>query len=60
MAVERQALHADYWQRTLTGIATVLGRLAYLASLRNVNTGTYEHFGLAEKVGVDDVDRLIR
>jgi hypothetical protein len=60
MAVDRQAILAASWQRTLTGIATVLGRLAYLASLRNVNTGTYEHFGLAEKVGVDDVDRLIR
>jgi hypothetical protein len=34
--------------------------MAYLASLRNSNTGTYEHFGLAQKVGAGDVDRLLR
>jgi len=48
------------WRRTLAGIETLLGRLAYLASLRNVNTGTYEHFGLSERVGAGETDRLIR
>jgi hypothetical protein len=38
----------------------MLGRLSYLATLRNTNTGTYEHFGLAERVGALDADRLIR
>ena len=60
MAVDRQGILAESWQRTLGGIATVLGRLAYLSSLRNLNTGTYEHFGLAERVGADEVDRVIR
>jgi hypothetical protein len=31
-----------------------------LASLRNVNTGSYEHFGLAQKLGGDEVDRILR
>jgi len=60
MVGDRQAVLAESWRRTLGGIGTVLGRLAYLASLRNVNTGTYEHFGLADRVGASEVDTLIR
>jgi hypothetical protein len=51
---------AESWRRTLEGIPTFLGRLAYLASLRNSNKGTYEHFGLAQRVGEAAVDRLLR
>jgi hypothetical protein len=60
MANDRQAVLAESWRRTLGAINTLLGRLAYLASLRNANTGAYEHFGLAERVGAGEVDRLIR
>lgn len=60
MAGDKQAILAESWRRTIEGIDTLLGRLGYLASLRNVNTGTYEHFGLAERVGADEVDRVIR
>jgi hypothetical protein len=60
MASDRQLVIEESWRRTLGKIETVLGRLAYLASLRNVNTGAYEHFGLAERVGANEVDRLIR
>jgi hypothetical protein len=60
MGGDRQAILAESWRRTLNGIATPLGRLAYLASLRNANTGSYEHFGLSERVGAGEVDRLIR
>ena len=60
MSNDRQAMLEESWRRTVGGINTVLGRLAYLSSLRNVNTGAYEHFGLAERVGAGDVDRLIR
>ena len=56
----RDAVLAESWRRTLAGIPTILGRLAYLASLRNTNTGTYEHFGLAQRVGAAEVDRLLR
>jgi hypothetical protein len=34
--------------------------MAYLASLRNANTGTYEHFGLSQRIGATEVDRLLR
>ena len=51
---------ADSWRRTLSGISTRLGRLEYLASLRNAHSGLYEHFGLAQRVGAEKADDLIR
>ncbi|MEP6716880.1 MAG: hypothetical protein ABJC09_15015 [Terriglobia bacterium] len=60
MSPEKEAALEDSWRRTLARIPTVLGRLAYMASLRNTNTGQYEHFGLAQRIGSADVDRLIR
>lgn len=56
----REAAIAESWQRTLSGIPTTIGRLAYLASLRNANTGAYEHFGLMQRIGEGEVDRLLR
>ena len=58
--LQREAAIAESWQRTLSAIPTVIGRVAYLSSLRNVNTGSYEHFGLAQRVGSDEVDRILR
>lgn len=49
-AYERGAA-PDLWRRTLSQLPTAFGRLVYLASLRNSNTGTYEHFGLAQAYG---------
>ncbi|HWF11140.1 MAG TPA: hypothetical protein VG297_21875 [Bryobacteraceae bacterium] len=60
MNANREAAVAESWQRTLSSIATVLGRIAYLSSLRNANSGSYEHFGLAQRIGVDEVDRILR
>ena len=60
MPSDRQATIAESWRKTLAGIESPLGRLAYLASLRNQNKGTYEHFGLAERIGEDETDNLIR
>ena len=51
---------AESWDRTLHGIPTVLGRLQWLASLRNANTGAYEHFGLAQRTSSAEVNRLVR
>jgi hypothetical protein len=56
----REAAIAESWQRTLSTIPTVIGRVAYVSSLRNVNKGTYEHFGLAQRIGEVEVDRVIR
>jgi len=60
MTPNREAVVSESWQRTLAGIPTHLGRLAYLASLRNANTGVYEHFGLAQRIGTQEVDKLLR
>ena len=36
-----------FWQQTLAHVPSAYGKLVYLASLRNPDTGRYEHFGLA-------------
>ncbi|MDP9115300.1 MAG: hypothetical protein M3O20_16675, partial [Acidobacteriota bacterium] len=48
--LERDAL-ADLWKHTLSQIPTVYGRLVYLASLRDPNSGTYRHHGLSASFG---------
>ena len=58
--VNREDAAADSWRRTLAGVPTVIGRIAYLASLRNMHTGHYEHVGLSQRIGDDGADRLIR
>lgn len=44
-ALERSAA-ADLFKHTLSRIPTVYGRLSYLASLRDSNSGVYRHHGL--------------
>lgn len=41
-------------------IPTVFGRLRHVASLRDGNTGKYRHAGLAQRVGEDSTDQLLR
>jgi hypothetical protein len=60
VSANREAAAAESWQRTLSAIPTLIGRVAYLSSLRNAHTGSYEHFGLAQRVGEDEVDRILR
>jgi hypothetical protein len=55
-----ESVAAETWQRTLSTIPTIFGRVAYLASLRNVNKGCYEHFGLAQRIGEAEADRILR
>jgi hypothetical protein len=38
---------SDLWRNTLSQIPSVFGRLMFLTSLRNLNSGRYEHHGLA-------------
>ena len=59
LKLERGAA-ADLWRNTLSQIPTTFGRLVYLSSLRDSNTGTYEHFGLAQVFGAKDADRTLR
>src|SRR5579864_3779020 len=51
---------SDLWRNTLSQIPSVLGRLVYLASLRNSNSGRYEHHGLALVFGEDEANRALK
>ncbi len=51
---------ADLWRRTLSQIPTLFGRLAYLASLREPNSGAYRHYGLAQRFSDEDADNTLR
>ena len=51
---------SDLWRNTLSQIPSTLGRLVYLASLRNPNSGRYEHHGLALVFGEDDANKALK
>lgn len=51
--LERSA-RADVFKNTLSRIPTVFGRLAYLASLRDPDSGVYRHHGLSAIFGRDE------
>ncbi len=57
--LERSAA-VDLWKRTLSGIPTAYGRLTYLASLRDPNSGIYRHHGLAATFGREESTRALR
>lgn len=50
----------DLWRRTLAQIPSTYGRIVYLTSLRNVNTGRYEHHGLTLLFGEVAADAALR
>ena len=51
--LERNAL-ADLWKHTLSQIPSTYGRLYYLASLRDANSGAYRHHGLSAAFGREE------
>jgi hypothetical protein len=51
---------SDLWRNTLSQIPTVFGQLVYLASLRNLDTGAYEHHGLSLIFGEEEANRALR
>jgi len=57
--LERSAL-ADLWKNTLSRIPSTYGRLTYLASLRDANSGVYRHHGLASLFGRDQSAQALR
>ena len=42
---------SDLWRNTLSRIPTTFGRLVFLSTLRDSNTGIYTHHGFAQRVG---------
>jgi len=51
---------AELWRQTLSQIPSLFGRLVYLSSLRNANSGIYEHFGFSQRFTVSEADRTMR
>jgi hypothetical protein len=57
--LERSA-GADLFKHTVSKIPTVFGRLAYLASLRDANSGIYRHHGLVATFGREESRKALR
>jgi hypothetical protein len=57
--LERSAAD-DLWKHTLSRIPAVFGKLAYLASLRDTNSGAYRHHGLTSLFGREESVRALR
>ena len=57
--LERSAL-ADLCKHTLSRIPSISGRLIYLATLRDLHSGTYRHHGLIASFGRDEAVRALR
>jgi len=57
--LERSAAE-DLWKHTLSQIPTVYGRVTYLASLRDQNSGIYRHHGLAVIFGREESSKALR
>jgi hypothetical protein len=51
---------ADLWRNTLAQIPSIFGRLVYLCSLRDANTGVYQHYGLSQVFGDQAADEALR
>lgn len=51
---------ADVWRNTLLPIPSVFGRLVYLTSLRDSDTGRYQHDGLSQIFGDSEADFALR
>src|ERR1700704_6140913 len=51
---------SDLWRLTLSQIPTTFGRLVFLSTLRDPNTGVYAHYGFAQRVGEQAADEALR
>jgi hypothetical protein len=51
---------SNVWRNTLSQMPSVFGRLVYLSSLRDPNTGRYQHAGIASMFGEDGADQALR
>lgn len=55
----RLAAVEESWRRTLEGIPMLIGKLAYLASLRTGEAAGYQHYGLAQRLGEDGTHTML-
>src|SRR5579864_4077681 len=51
---------ADLWRTPLSQIPTTIGRLIYVASLRDENSSVYHHHGLEQLFGLEQSQHTIR
>ena len=51
---------SDLWRNTLSKIPSVFGRIVYLASLRDQNSGRYQHHGLALVFGDEEANKALK
>lgn len=49
----------DVWKNTISTIPPDMGKLAYLASLRDPNSGLYHHYGLESVYSPEQSDRAL-
>jgi hypothetical protein len=50
----------DVWKNAVSLIGSDLGKLAYLASLRDANSGLYHHYGLETVYSPEQADQALR
>ena len=55
-----QSVVRDFTAKTLAAIPNVFGRLIYIASLRDLSSGRYEHTGLAAVYSPDAVQEALK
>lgn len=58
-AASRQSV-LQLWKQHVCNIPSVFGRLAFLAGLKNSETGIYTHFYLTPQLGTVEADKVIR
>ena len=51
---------SEIWRKVLDQISTQFGKLVFLSSLLNAETGRYSHSMLLNYMGAEEVDRTIR
>lgn len=56
---QKRAVVESIWRRTLEGVPTLIGRLAYMSSLRTGTAGRYQHYGIAQRLGEDGTNALL-
>ncbi len=50
----------DVWRQTIAAVPSDFGKLVYLASLRDANSGLYHHYGLENIYSPEECDQALR